>query len=665
MQQPSDMALAAGDVADQELHASDGDGDPLTFLKGAGPGFMTVSTTTPGSGNATGTIHLAPSLAQAGTTTATVTVSDGTLSDSRSFSITVQPTPVSPVLAQPANMTLHGGETMSQALSASDANGDLLEFSLVSGPSYVSVTTIDPSGASAQGEILVSPGLAVNETVTVTVGVSDGSLTDHASLMISVIPVNVAPVVVQPANMALRQGETKDQALAASDANGDPLAWSMVTGPAYMTVTTVDALAGTGNVHLAPGSGDVGKVIGEVRVTDGVLTDQKTFSITVTQIAVAGPGIVFSNFGPEKSFDRGVFNDWTINGFLGQNVGQQAIAHRFVPGTTDIFRSAEIALVLFSGPGAVVVNLQADAGGLPGPVLEQIQVTGLTMIPTVFEATSTLRPQLQAGTPYWLTVVAGGLGVVAGWSWNSTGDISTGTNFAGTQGGSPAGPWGLDTFGSTRSAFQINGAVQPLTAALDLRPSTLNLASRSPFVTGYIQLPVEVDPSDIDLTTVRLAGVVPAMDKSATIGDHNGDGIPELMAKFSRALLDPYLIPGTNSLEVTGALMSGRSFKGVGSVKVIAPPRKALSASITPNPLNPVGTITFNLSRAGTVSVDLFDVHGRMVRRLLENQPFAEGPHDVLIDGRDSGGQPLASGVYFYRVETSGGNVTGRFAVLK
>src|SRR5437016_331184 len=51
-------------------------------------------------------------------------------------------------------------------------------------------------------------------------------------------------------------------------------------------------------------------------------------------------------------------------------------------------------------------------------------------------------------------------GVLAGWNWNSIGDVSRET-LAGTQGGGPAGPWGLSPSPSTRGAFQINGT--PLT----------------------------------------------------------------------------------------------------------------------------------------------------------------------------------------------------------
>ncbi len=759
--QPSDMAVAAGATTDQEVHASDGDGNPITFLKSSGPEFMTVSTIDPGSGTALGNIRLAPGLAQAGATVATVSAFDGALSDSRSFGINVQPTPVAPVLIQPADMTVNTGETAIQELYASDANGDPLGFYLVSGPSYVSVNEIDPGAGSALGEIVVAPGSPVSGVAEATVGVSDGSLTDRRSLTITVNHVNSAPVLTPPAGMSVRVGEIKDQQLTAFDADGDPVIFSKVVGPAYMSVTTVDAVAGIGNVRLNPGSSDVGAQTGIVMVTDGVLTDQESLAIMVqTNVAptflyplysmtvranttadqylyardsdndlltfskLAGPaymtvttiwpgpgglptadlqlapgagdagtssgtvrvsdgelfeeqtvsievlpplgsesgsGAIYSNFGPGKAFDADPFHGWAING------GESAVANQFIPNATDTFESAEVALTLFFGTGGVDVFLQADSGGLPGPVLEQISLSGVTATPTVFKATSVLHPQLQVGTPYWLTIVARGAGVIAGWNWNSTGDTNNGTNFASTLGGSSAGPWGLDPHpGIPRSVFQINGPVRPIAATFALEPHTINLKSHGLNATGYIELPTGVDPSRIDYPTLRLAGSVPAAGpKVPVVGDHDGNGIPDLMVKFSRELLDPLLTPGTNRLVVTGALLSGERFEGADSVRVIDPRHQPLSAAVSPNPLNPLGVLTFETAQSGQVSIYLFDIQGRLVRRLLESKSVQEGSHEVLIDGRGEAGQPLASGVYFYRVEAPGGSVSGRFAVLK
>jgi FIMAH domain-containing protein len=173
--------------------------------------------------------------------------------------------------------------------------------------------------------------------------------------------------------------------------------------------------------------------------------------------STATPTVVYSNFGPGLAFDQDPAHGWTINGFLGPNIGQQAIAQQFTPAQDARFAGAQVALSLFSGPGSVRLFLQADAAGLPGAVIEEIPIGGLGSAPAVYTASSALHPLLRQGTAYWLSVVAGADAVVAGWSWNSIGDVSL-TTFAGTQGGGPAGPWAFNPTPSTRSAFQVNGA---------------------------------------------------------------------------------------------------------------------------------------------------------------------------------------------------------------
>jgi hypothetical protein len=90
------------------------------------------------------------------------------------------------------------------------------------------------------------------------------------------------------------------------------------------------------------------------------------------------------------------------------------------------------------------------------------------------------------------------------------------------------------------------------------------------------------------------------------------------MVKFSRAALDPLLTTGVVELEVTGSLVTGEGFTGSDEVRVIHPPAAPLSASVTPNPLNPAGVLTFETSRPGPVRVTIFDVRGRKIRVLMD-----------------------------------------------
>ena len=71
----------------------------------------------------------------------------------------------------------------------------------------------------------------------------------------------------------------------------------------------------------------------------------------------------------------------------------------------------------------------------------------------------------------------------------------------------------------------------------------------------------------------------------------------------------------------------------------------------TPNPFNPRTTIHFDLARSEAVRLDVYDLRGRLVRRLLQG-PVTAGNHQVVWDGRDGHGRAVASGAYVYRMVT-------------
>jgi|GEM_PF-4634591 hypothetical protein len=68
-----------------------------------------------------------------------------------------------------------------------------------------------------------------------------------------------------------------------------------------------------------------------------------------------------------------------------------------------------------------------------------------------------------------------------------------------------------------------------------------------------------------------------------------------------------------------------------------------------PNPFNPSTTITFDLPKAVRVKILVVDLNGRIVRRLL-SQELPPGRHQVIWDGTDAQGRPVASGVYLYMI---------------
>jgi len=83
-----------------------------------------------------------------------------------------------------------------------------------------------------------------------------------------------------------------------------------------------------------------------------------------------------------------------------------------------------------------------------------------------------------------------------------------------------------------------------------------------------------------------------------------------------------------------------------------------------PNPFNPSTSIPYELASSGRVEIDIFDVEGRLVRKLAPG-PVAAGTHVTLWNGLDDRGRRLASGSYFYRLSVDGRIATAaRRAVL-
>jgi PKD repeat protein len=283
--QPANMTVPVGASADQSITATDADGDPLFFSKVAGPAFMTVTTTTPGAGTATGNIHLAPACPAFGTFAATVSASDGTLSDSKSLTITISAVNRAPILNQPANMSVFEGAVADQTITATDPDCAPLAFFKVAGPSFMTVTTTNPGPQPATGNIHLGPGFADSGTYTASVSASDGSLGDSKSFTITVGHADRPPVLSQPSNMTVDEGGTANQPISATDPDGDLITFSS-SGPAFMTLTSNAQVGGTrtGNIHLAPGFSEAGTHAAAVTATSSDGADTKSFAITVNSV---------------------------------------------------------------------------------------------------------------------------------------------------------------------------------------------------------------------------------------------------------------------------------------------------------------------------------------------------------------------------------------------
>ncbi|MBI4720427.1 MAG: hypothetical protein HY770_04235 [Chitinivibrionia bacterium] len=204
------------------------------------------------------------------------------------------------------------------------------------------------------------------------------------------------------------------------------------------------------------------------------------------------------------------------------------------------------------------------------------------------------------------------------------------------------------------------------------------------------------DVSAIDISSIRLEGIEPLRAGMEDVtqpaprgecacpggvpGEESGgspDGHMDLTLKFSRgklALAIGETSPGDEIvLELTGALNDGTKFVAHDCVRIPggrggsgredAPPAVRLGAA-SPNPFNPAATIPFSLPSEMHATLSVFNTEGKLVATLVD-ETLEMGAHTAVWNGADSSGNPVASGVYYYRLRAGASVLTEKMTLLK
>ncbi len=90
----------------------------------------------------------------------------------------------------------------------------------------------------------------------------------------------------------------------------------------------------------------------------------------------------------------------------------------------------------------------------------------------------------------------------------------------------------------------------------------------------------------------------------------------------------------------------------------------ALNAAY-PNPFNPRTTIGFDLPGELSMELIVYDVSGRLVRKLVNGIIYAEGHNEISWDGRNDEGAMVPAGVYFYQLTAENNVATRRMTLIK
>ncbi|MEJ2722845.1 MAG: FlgD immunoglobulin-like domain containing protein, partial [bacterium] len=251
----------------------------------------------------------------------------------------------------------------------------------------------------------------------------------------------------------------------------------------------------------------------------------------------------------------------------------------------------------------------------------------------------------------------------------------------------------------------------PVDVAFDMRPGSC----RNPFnpksrgvSTALVLGSTDVDVRDIDIDELRLAGSVSPLTARVTDvgvpGDDRGrpcagmspDGYDDLRLTFSSVdiarAIGPVTKGDTVRLHLTGCLTDGTGIRGDDEVVIVGEQDDELETAQSfdtvltntetaagepplpeafalyqnnPNPFNPSTSIRFDVPSAGAVvTLRIWDVSGRLVRTLVD-EIVGGGLQERTWDGKDASGNPVGSGIYFYRLTAGNRTLTRKMVLLK
>ena len=72
-----------------------------------------------------------------------------------------------------------------------------------------------------------------------------------------------------------------------------------------------------------------------------------------------------------------------------------------------------------------------------------------------------------------------------------------------------------------------------------------------------------------------------------------------------------------------------------------------------PNPFNPSTTIEFTIQNNSEIELSIYNIKGQKIKTLTQNE-YAKGSHSIIWSGDEESGNPVNSGIYYYKLKVNG-----------
>ena len=216
-------------------------------------------------------------------------------------------------------------------------------------------------------------------------------------------------------------------------------------------------------------------------------------------------------------------------------------------------------------------------------------------------------------------------------------------------------------------------------------PHEITIAVEGQLATGDVNRDGQVSILDLILVSQQLGKRVPANSPA----DVNGDGVVSILdlilvsqgigsttASAAPAIeaesVDPATIEAWIAqarLEDDGSIAFRQGIENLQNLLYSLIPEETALHRNYPNPFNPETWIPYQLAESAEVTLTIYDMNGRLVRRLAVGHQgagmYQTRSRAVYWDGRNQLGESVASGLYFYTLTAGEFTATRRMLILK
>ena len=264
---------AEGQLYSYTATATDIDGDPLTLSAPTHPAWLSFSDQGDGTARLSGT----PGSSDVGGHDVVIEASDGVVMMQQAFTITVSGQGNRAPTAQ-NDQGITAEDTaldLNVLVNDTDPDNDALSITQVSNPLHGTVSV------NADGTVRYNPEANFHGNDRFTYTASDpGGLTAQGTVIITVTPVNDVPAFTSTSVTEATPGESYSYGIATADVDDDALTLTAPALPTWLAFT--DNGDGTATLEGTPSPTDAGTHDVLLEVTDGAVTVQQDFTVTVS-----------------------------------------------------------------------------------------------------------------------------------------------------------------------------------------------------------------------------------------------------------------------------------------------------------------------------------------------------------------------------------------------